>query len=107
MQLSYFSGIKNIPDNWNNSHVEEIYNYLISRGYRFKLFKELSSSKYILSIGNHVAFYYSAKQFCLDYLDLYFKEKEEEEIQFFKDRNQKALKQKNLIKEVLTYAKEN
>ena len=104
-KLSYFSGVKYVPSLWQNCHVEEIYNYLCSRGYKFKLFKQFDSSNYILSLKNHVSYYNSCKEFCIDFIDLYFKEKEEEEKEFFRRRNELALKEKILIKGVLSYEK--
>ena len=106
-KLSYFCGSVSIPSVWQPCHVVEIYDFLVKRGYKFKLFKQVDSSNYLLSCDNKVAYYKSCVEFCNDFKELYFKEKEEEEKEYFRSRNLKAIKNNNLAKEVFIYAKSN
>jgi len=92
-KLSYFCGVKSIPSTWQPCHVEEIISYLNLRGYHFECYKERSSSKYILVCNNVVSFYKRSAELCESLIDTYFEEKNIEEVEFFKERNVKALKQ--------------
>lgn len=104
-KLSYFCGVKSVPNTWQPKHCEEIICYLNTRGYHFELYKERCSSKYILVSNNVVYFYKSCKDLCVSIVDLYFEEKNIEEVEFFKERNVKAIKERNFNKEGLKNGK--
>ena len=97
-KLQYLcGGIKSVPNVWQPCHVLEIVNYLISRGYNYELYKEIDSSKYILVNRNALLFFKRASEVCESLKDLYFSEKQEEEIEYFRSRNQKQRKNSILL----------
>lgn len=99
--LDYSFGTLSIPNTWQPCHVKEIVEYLKYCGYDFELYKEFHTSKYILIRDNITVYYKKCSEICEDLLDLYFKEKHEEEVKYFENRKKKELKNKNFKKEVL------
>lgn len=97
-KLSYFAGRKSTPETWQPCHVKEIIDYLILKGYQYELYKNSYASKYILKNKNAIIFYKNCKELCEDLVELYFKEKEEEEIEFYRKRAERDKKaNKNFV----------
>ena len=85
-KLNYFCGRKTTPETWQPCHVKEIIDYLILKGYQYEVYKELHTSKFVLKNKNAVIFYKNCKEICEDLVELYFQEKEQDEIQYYKER---------------------
>lgn len=96
-KLSFFSGVRSVPSTWQPCHVLEIVCYLKSRGYNYELYKEINVSKYVLVNKNAVMFFRNCKELCESLIEIYFEEKNQEEIEFIKSRNEKAKKNSMLL----------
>lgn len=105
-KLDFSQGVKKIPEVWHPVHVYEIIGFLKSRGYNLEIYKELDKSKFFVIIENVNIYFKSCQEIGLYFINLYFEEKEKEEIAYFKERNEK---QRNLLnlKEKIIYVRKN